>query len=224
MKIEKTNYEGLFQGYLGNRKILLTKNLTPGLAFFDEKLIKEDNIEYRELNPSRSKFAAAAIKRISFDPIKEGSKILYLGASHGYTPSFLSDIVKNSGVIFCLDFAQRVVRDLLFICEKRENMIPILADAKKPETYKNRIETVDVIYQDVAQKNQVEILFKNLQFLSNKGYILIAIKARSIDSTRHPSKIFREVEDMLKEKLKIIDKKELAPFEKDHIFFVCQKR
>ncbi len=224
MKIEKTNYEGIYQGYLGNRKISLTKNLTPGISFFEEKLFTFNNEEYRELNPTRSKFAAAVIKKISFNPIKEGSKILYLGASHGYTPSFLSDIVKNSGVLFCLDFAQRVVRDLLFICEKRENMIPILANANKPETYKNRITEVDIIYQDVAQKNQVEILFKNLQFLNNKGYALIAIKSRSIDSTKAPHKIFKEVEEKLKEKLRIIDKRELAPFEKDHMFFVCQKK
>ena len=103
-------------------------------------------------------------------------------------------------------------------------MIPMLADAKKPETYKTRITEVDVIYQDIAQKNQVEILLKNLQFLKPKGYAMIAIKSRSIDVTRHPQRIYQEVEDKLKDKLKIIDKKELDPLQKAHCFFVCQKK
>lgn len=223
MKILKTNYNGIF--ILENKKkITVTKNLTPEKTFFNEKTFLENNIEYREFSPFRSKLAAAITKKISLMPVKEGDKILYLGASHGYTSSYVSDIVKEKGIIFCLDFAPRVVRDLLFVCEERKNMIPILANANKPETYKNRITEADVIYQDIAQKNQVEILFKNLQFLKSKGYILIAIKARSIDVTKSPQKIYKEVEEKLKEKLKIIDKKELDPFEKDHCFFVCQKK
>ena len=53
-------------------------------------------------------------------PIKQNENILYLGASHGYTPSFVSDIVGNNGLVFCLDFAPRVVRDLYMICEERK--------------------------------------------------------------------------------------------------------
>jgi fibrillarin-like pre-rRNA processing protein len=223
MKIESTKYDGVFLGVQKTRKIILTENLTPGKTFFSEKTFKEQNTEYREFRPSHSKLAAAIAKRISIIPIKSNYSILYLGASHGYTPSFVSDIVKN-GVVFCLDFAPRVVRDLFFICEERKNMIPILASANKPETYKNRITQVDLIYQDIAQKNQVEILFKNLEFLKPKGYVLLAIKARSIDVTKIPQKIYRDVEEQLQSKLKIIDKKELDPFQKDHIFFVCQKK
>jgi len=224
IKIEKSKYEGIFIINQKGRRNLVTKNLTPGKSFFDEKLYKINNEEFREFNPTHSKLGAAIIKRISLIPIKQSDKILYLGASHGYTPSFVSDIVGKNGVVFCLDFAPRVVRDLLGICEERENMIPMLADAKKPETYKTRITEVDVIYQDIAQKNQVEILLKNLQFLKPKGYAMIAIKSRSIDVTRHPQRIYQEVEDKLKDKLKIIDKKELDPLQKAHCFFVCQKK
>ena len=223
MKLTPTKYKGIFN-LENKRKILATENLTPNKTFFDEKLFKINNKEYREFNPFRSKLAATIIKKISLIPIKEEDKILYLGASHGYTTSFISDIVKEKGIIFCLDFAPRVVRDLFFICEERENMIPILADANKPEKYKNRITQVDIIYQDIAQKNQVEILLKNLQYLKPKGYALIAIKARSIDVTKYPQKIYKQVEEKLKTKLKIIDKKELDPFQKDHCFFICQKK
>ena len=223
MKLETTKYEGIFLAR-NRRSLTVTENITPSKSFFNEKLIKINDQEYREFNPFRSKLCGAAAKKISILPIKRGDKVLYLGASHGYTPSFVSDIIKEKGTMFCLDFAPRVVRDLLFICEDRENMLPILADANKPDTYKNRISEVDVIYQDIAQKNQVEILFKNLQFLKPRGYALIAIKSRSIDVTKQPQRIYREVEEQLKEKLKIIDKKELDPFQKDHCFFVCQKK
>src|SRR3989344_3636362 len=218
MEIEKTKYNNILKI---NKRFLATENITPNKKFFDEKLMKIDGIEYREFNPFRSKLAAAILKKISIVPIKEKDIVLYLGASHGYTSTYVSDIIKKDGIIFCIDFSARVVRDLLFVCEERKNMIPILASANKPKTYKERITKVDVIYQDVAQKNQVEILLKNLEFLKPKGYVLIAIKARSIDVTKQPKKIYMEVEEKLREKLKIIDKKELDPFQKDHIFFVC---
>ena len=224
MKIENTKYKNIFLLNKGNRKLIVTKNLTPSKSFFKERLIKVNNIEYREFDPRRSKLAAAIVKRISEIPIKEADYVLYLGASHGYTSSFISDMVGDNGIIFCIDFAPRVVRDLIFVCEERNNMIPILASANKPELYEKRITDVNIIYQDIAKKNQVEILFKNIKFLKNKGYVILSIKSRSIDVTKNPKKIFLEVEEKLKQKMKIIDKKELDPFEKDHILFVCQKK
>ena len=224
MKLETLKFDNVFNIQDKNRRILVTKNLSPGKAFFKERLFNVDDIEYREFNPTRSKLAASIVKKISFMPIKKDEKILYLGASHGYTPSFVSDIIGDNGLVFCLDFAPRVVRDLYMICEERKNMIPILADANKPETYKDRISNVNIIFQDIAQKIQVEILFKNLIFLNPKGYVVIAIKSRSIDFTQNPLKIFREVEEKLSSRLKIIDKRELDPFERDHILFVCQKK
>ena len=224
MKLETLKFDNVFNIQDKNRRILVTKNLSPGKAFFKERLFNVDDIEYREFNPTRSKLAASIVKKISFMPIKKDEKILYLGASHGYTPSFVSDIIGDNGLVFCLDFAPRVVRDLYMICEERKNMIPTLADANKPETYKDRIPNVNVIFQDIAQKIQVEILFKNLIFLNPKGYVVIAIKSRSIDVTQNPRKIFREVEEKLSSRLKIIDKRELDPFERDHILFVCQKK
>ncbi|MDD5132989.1 MAG: fibrillarin-like rRNA/tRNA 2'-O-methyltransferase [Candidatus Nanoarchaeia archaeon] len=219
--MKSTKYTGIFEDYKRRTRYLFTKSLD-GKNFFDERDTKEGNSKYIEFSVKRSKLAAAAIKNISMIPIKENQKILYLGAGHGYTPVHISDIIRN-GEIFCVDIAPRVVRDLYFICEERKNMIPILADSNKPEQYENRIEKVDVIYQDIAQKNQVEILFKNLKFLKDKGYVLIAIKSRSIDVTQVPKKIYYEVKTQLATKLKIIDFKELDPFERDHCFFVCQK-
>ncbi|MDD5649913.1 MAG: fibrillarin-like rRNA/tRNA 2'-O-methyltransferase [Candidatus Nanoarchaeia archaeon] len=216
--IEETKYYGVYESWRDKKRMLFTKS-QDGKNFFNELMFDD----FLEFDPRRSKLGAAIVKRISFFPIKNNSKILYLGAAHGYTPSKISDIA-TKGVIYCLDFAPRVVRDLYFICEERENMIPLLADANDPDSYANRIEQVDIIYEDVAQKTQIEILFKNLRFLKNNGYVMIAVKARSIDVTRRPQEIFDEVERKLNQKLKVIDKKLLDPLEKDHCFFVCQKK
>lgn len=224
MTLQPTKYYGIFEQWQKNKKYLLTKNLTPGKTFFHEYTHMIDGVEYREYSPTRSKIAAAIFKKISFLPLKEGITVLYLGAAHGYTASYISDIIGNKGTIYCLDFAPRVVRDLYLVCEERENMIPILADANQPESYQDRIEHVDLIIEDVAQKNQVEILFKNLRYLKPKGHVLFAVKARSINVLKNPTSIYKDVENQLREKLKIIDQKELTPFERDHQFFVCQKK
>src|SRR3989344_4109815 len=119
MQIEKTKYSGIYTTS-GKKRLLVTKNLTPDKSFFKEKLFKFNNEEYREFNPKRSKLAAGVVKKISLVPIKENQIILYLGASHGYTPSFVSDIIGEKGIVFCIDFAPRVVRDLVFVCEERK--------------------------------------------------------------------------------------------------------
>ncbi|GIU70396.1 MAG: fibrillarin-like rRNA methylase [Candidatus Woesearchaeota archaeon] len=209
---------------------LYTKNLTPGIKFFDEQIEKEiekehkELVEYRNWDPKRSKLAAAILKEISQIGIKENNKILYLGASHGYTPSFLSDIIGNNGFIFALDFAPRVVRDLVFLCEKRKNITPILADANQPDTYKHRITKVDIVYMDVAQRNQAEIFLKNCDmFLKEDGFGLIAVKSRSIDITKKPKEIYSLVRKELEKKITVVDYRILDPYEADHAFFVCKK-
>ncbi|MEM4397501.1 MAG: fibrillarin-like rRNA/tRNA 2'-O-methyltransferase [Candidatus Woesearchaeota archaeon] len=204
---------------------LFTKNLTPGLKFFDEIIEKESGYEYRNWDPKRSKLAAAILNQISQIGIKENDKILYLGASHGYTPSFLSDIIGNKGFIFALDFAPRVVRDLVFLCEKRKNIAPILGDANQPETYKHRITKVDIVYMDVAQRNQAEIFLKNCDlFLKENGFALLAVKSRSIDITKKPKEIYSIVRHQLEKKITIVDYRTLDPFESDHAMFVCKKK
>jgi fibrillarin-like pre-rRNA processing protein len=131
----------------------------------------------------------------------------------------------TNGFIFAVDLAPRVLRDLYFLAETRTNIAPILADASKPESYIERISAVDIIFQDIAQKNQVEIFLKNINsFLVSNGYAIIAVKARSIDVTAQPKKIFNQVKAQLEESLTIIDTKDLSPFQKDHILYICKKK
>lgn len=208
-----------------DRNRLYTINLTPKQSFFQERLIKHGGKEFREWDPRHSKLAAAILKGCNNTFIRKGDIILYLGASHGYTPSYVSDIIGENGYIFALDLAPRTTRDLVFLCEKRKNIIPILADANHPEDYQDKITQADIIYQDLAQRNQAEIFLKNINlFLKPGGYGLLAVKARSIDIKRKPKQIFNEVRTHLEKHTTVIDFRTLEPFQKDHAFIIVKKK
>ena len=207
------------------KKGLYTLNLTPGSTVYDERLSKKGGHEYRSWSPERSKLAAAILKNISQIGIMPGSVVLYLGASTGTTVSHVSDIVGREGFVFAVEFAPRVARELVFLAQERPNIAPILADANRPETYLKNVAKADAVYQDIAQKNQVEIFLKNMDlFLKKGGFGLIAVKARSIDMTRKPKSIYNEVKRELEKSLIIVDNRVLEPFEKDHCFIIVKKK
>jgi fibrillarin-like pre-rRNA processing protein len=223
--MKKLNYDSVFELVKGRRNIILTKNLNPGKSVYGEKLIKEGDIEYREWNPKRSKLGAAIMKEVKETGISEGSVVLYLGASYGTTVSHVSDIVGMKGFVFAIDFAPRVLRDLVYLAEDRKNIAPMYFDANHPEEYKGRMATaVDVVFMDIAQREQAEIFLKNTDmFLKKDGIGILAVKARSVDVTKQPAKVFEEVRQKLQRKLKIIDYKILDPYQIDHCIFVCKK-
>ena len=211
--------------YQGRRRQLCTVNLVPGQKVYGERLITENNVEYREWDASKSKLASSILKGSPNIGIRKNDVVLYLGSASGTTVSHVSDIVGNEGMIFAVDIAPRVMRDLIFLCYKRKNIVPILADSNKTNLLKERMSAVDVLYQDVAQKHQVEIFLKNSDlFLKKSGYALLALKARSIDVTKQPKLIFKEVKERLEKSMTIVDYRELQPFQKDHCMFICKKK
>ncbi|ENN95611.1 fibrillarin [Methanocaldococcus villosus KIN24-T80] len=219
----KEIFENVYKIEIDGEERLATKALS-SKRVYDERFIKINNVEYRVWNPNKSKLAAAIIKGLKFLPIKKGSKVLYLGASAGTTPSHVSDIVEN-GIVYAVEYSPRIIRELLDVAEDRKNIIPILGDANKPQEY-SYIEKVDVIYEDVAQPNQAEILIKNAKwFLKENGYAMIAIKARSIDVVREPKEIFKEQKEILENNgFKVLEEIDIEPFEKDHIMFLLEWR
>ncbi|MAE13597.1 fibrillin [Candidatus Woesearchaeota archaeon] len=210
-----------------NRKKMFigTFSSYPGTRHFEEIVKVVEGREVREWSPQRSKIAAAMAKGITQLGIKEGGVVLYLGASHGYTASFVSDMIGKEGAVFCLDHAPRVVRDLVFVCEKRSNMIPILGDAYLPDSYGLFVPVVDVVVQDIAQRDQGEIFLKNCaRYLKHGGFGILSVKARSVDVSKRPQEVFKEVRALLEKEMIVADYRELGPFEKDHCLFVCKKR
>ena len=217
----------LFDGVYSINGHLATKNMVKSVKVYGEELHKIGGIEYRWWNPYRSKIGAAIKKGLRFFPFKKGSIVLYLGSSEGTTVSHISDIVGPKGTIFGVDINAKVMQKFIYLCEKRKNLIPVLEDANKPELLLEAMGEIkaDVIFQDISQKNQAEIFLKNCrEFLKPKGSALIAIKARSINPVDKFEKIVEGQKNEIAKELKIRQELSLEPFEKEHAFFVCEKK
>jgi fibrillarin-like pre-rRNA processing protein len=202
-----------------DQRLLATRNLVPGRKVYGEELVTLDGIEYRLWNPSRSKLGAAIMKGLKKNPIKLGSKVLYLGVASGTTCSHVSDIIGGSGHVWGVDFAPRPIRDLVdHVARYRMNISPILGDARQPQGYAPLVPKVEVIFADVAQPDQAEIVVKNAKlFLRRGGYAMLSIKSRSVNVSRSPREIYVEQEAILeKAGFRIEELVELDPLEVDH--------
>ncbi len=227
MRIEPhEKFEGVFWIVRKGKRVPLTKNLVPGFKSYDESVVKFKGEEYRIWDPYRSKPAAAIVKGLRTFPIRRGIKILYLGIASGTTASHFSDIVGREGIIYGIEVAQRVMRVLLNVAATRRNIVPILASARDPEKYARLVEEVDVVYTDVSQRDEAEILVRNADmFLKDRGFVIIAIKASSIDVRLPPRKVYNLVENVLKENgYNPIEMVDLSPFDPKHAIIVAKKK
>jgi len=220
-------FEGVFWITLedGSRR-LATKNLAPTISVYGESLVRDQGVEYRTWDAYRSKLAAAILKNLKMLPIRQGKSVLYLGSASGTTASHVSDIVEESGRVYCIEFAQRSMRELIdTLCEHRLNVYPILSDARLPDGYKSLVNPVDVIYSDVAQPEQAKILADNADlYLKPNGSALIAIKSRSVDVTMEPVDVFKQEINVLRARRFTVEQTvRLEPYEKDHALVVASR-
>jgi len=220
-------FEGVYWAkFQDNSRRLATKNLSPGRSVYGEQLVKFHRKEYRLWDAYRSKLAAAILKGIKEVSIGPSRKVLYLGAASGTTASHVSDILGEEGLVFCVEFAQRTMRELIdHVCSERPNVSPILADARKPSAYRSLVSPVDAVYCDIAQPEQARILADNSDlFLKESGTAMIAVKSRSVDVTMSPATVFsQEKRTLVQRGFEIIDTVRLEPYEKDHAMFVVTR-
>lgn len=194
-----------------------TDSLVPGQIVYGERTVGNQRI----WNPRRSKLAAALLKGLRIN-LPENLDVLYLGVSSGTTASHVSDLLR-SGHIIGVDVAPRVLREFVLLAETRQNLIPLLADASQPGKYAFLVPPVDLIYQDVAQRQQAQILIRNARFLKKGGLALLMIKARSIDVRKDPREVFEgEVRQLREAGFKILQQMRLEPFERDHLAVLAQ--
>ncbi len=206
MKITPHKVAGVF---------LLDRQLaTKGEALYGERTFDG----YRLWNPRRSKLAALLMKQAHV-PLAPEQIVLYLGAASGTTVSHLADIVS---LVYAVEFAPRVARDLVRLSERVENIIPLISDAAHPD-YGPVVELVDLLYQDIAQPRQAEIAVKNAElFLKPRGHACIIIKARSIDVTAKPKTVYKREVKKLGELFDIESVHELEPFYKAHAAVIAR--
>jgi len=148
-----------------------------------------------------------------------GETVLYLGAAAGTTVSHVADF---AGPTYAVEFAPRPARELLDAAEPRQNLFPLLKDARSPETYAHVVEPVDTLVQDVATRGQAKVALANRQFLRENGRLLLAIKARSEDVTRDPDAVFDSVLETLVDGYDVLETRTLAPFHEDHLAVVAR--
>lgn len=218
MKIER-----LFDGVFRIDRKICTANLVKGTKVYDEELVHEGSVEYRTWNPYRSKLSAALVQGLKEFRIRRGSQVLYLGAATGTTSSHISDIVGPEGAVYCVELSERNMRELLKVCESRENMMPIFHDARDVEDYSGNVGKVDAVYQDVSARDQDEILLRNSVMLKENGYAYVAIKSQSIDISKSPKQVFDEFIRAVEPRLKVVEKVDIDRFDKKHLFVVFKK-
>jgi len=212
--MQLTEHPGIYKR--NDRLFTVNPDACRGLKVYNEQLITDDDKEYRSWNPYRSKLAAALLKGLSVN-LSADAHVLYLGAATGTTVSHLSDMI-TSGVIYAVESSPVAIINLLKVAEKRQNIIPILSDANHPERYQQMVSSVDLVYQDISQRNQADIFTRNIQaYLKSDGTGLIMVKARSIDVALKPKQAYELVCGSLQQqKFRIKKMVDLSPFEKDH--------
>ena len=146
-------------------------------------------------NPYHSKLSAYLLAGGENWPFKKNSKVLYLGSAEGNTISYLSKICKTD-TITAVDISAVAMAELLVLAKNKKNIIPCLNDAHFPERYRIQANNPDIIYQDIAQNDQVDIFIRNCNYFKPKHAFLM-LKTQSIAGRN--KEIFKETEKKLTE-------------------------
>jgi fibrillarin-like pre-rRNA processing protein len=174
----------------------------------------------RVWDPFRSKLAALYYAGTGVE-LRPEMKVLYLGAANGTTVSHVADYTE---VVYAVEFAPRPMQDLLEVARRRKNIVPIMADASRPELYAPLVESVDLLYQDVAQPDQAVIAIRNCVFLRPGGQLILMLKTRSVDVRKQPAEVFHETVDTLSAAGLVVGECVwLTPYHQDHAAIVCTK-
>lgn len=199
-----------------NKLFTINPDTCKNQKVYNEHLITYKGAQYRSWNPYRSKLAALLLKRHKLT-IQPTDHLLYLGAATGTTISHLSDIL-TKGIIYAVESSPYAMDKLLTLAKQRKNIIPILEDANHPERYIDIIEKTDLIYQDISQRNQAQILCNNIHtYLTAGQTAMLMVKARSIDVSLPPPKAYQLVTDHIQQQgHKVNSIIPLQPYEKDH--------
>ncbi len=213
--MEATAWAGV---YRDGRDLYTVNRGPPGDRVYGERLRRDGATEYRMWDPFRSKLAAVLTRGAPNDLFAGVGSVLYLGGAHGTTVSHLSDVVPEAD-LFVVEKSPTAFAPLLALARRRANIFPILADAQLPERYRADTGLVDLLYQDVAQRNQAAIFAENARVaLGPGGRGLFMLKIRSVTQSRPAGAIVREARDEIESAgLRVTSEIPLAPFARDHV-------
>jgi fibrillarin-like pre-rRNA processing protein len=208
----------LFEREEDRRPVFYTATVASGDGpVYGERWIDTEDGPLRRWEPGRSKLAAGLCRGYEGRLPRPGERWLYLGAASGTTVSHVADLVGDRGRVFAVERSLRPFARLLALSERYPNVLPIFADARRPESYLGDVRAVDGLYADVAQPDQVEILMENARrFAGPDSAVLLALKTASMGRERDPR---QHVEAALAELAASIEMDRpigLEPFHKRH--------
>ena len=214
---------------------LWTRNAVRGVSVRGERRKTDARIEWRAWDPSRSK-VAAALMRTTNDPSQilpeTGSTCLYLGASFGSTVSHIHDQVcgagnHHGGQVVAVEIAPRAMRDLSDLASIRPGLVPVLGDARQPQTVAPYIRgKADWMHQDLSIADQAETFVRMTRaFLSPGGTGLLSLKAASERSSDgdDDSRFAKAARILRESNLDVIERIDLKGLEEQHVVFHVRK-
>tara|TARA_B100000029_G_C17400397_1_gene896831 strand:- start:272 stop:856 length:585 start_codon:yes stop_codon:yes gene_type:complete len=176
------------------------------------------NKRWIKWNPFHSKLSAYLLGGGEYWPFNKNSKILYLGAAEGNTLSFLSEICTNN-TIAAVEISEIAMAELLELVEKKKNIIPYLGDAHFPNKYHIQANKPEIIYQDIAQNDQIDIFLRNCNYFNPK-YAFLMLKTQSISKKK--TGIIEYTENKLKEKFQIVESINIKKWAKGHTAYYME--
>lgn len=151
--------------------------------------------------------------------IEADEAVLYLGAAQGSSAAWMAQHVPEA-TIAAVEKSPVAALGLVETARQHPNLVPLVADARDPASYAPAVPELGVLYQDVAQKDQVEIFLANVEaFGPRRGYL--SVKAPSIAVDRAPEEIFQEAVALIGEVGDTVDVARLEPHHKDHAMIVA---
>ena len=121
-------------------------------------------------------------------------KVLYLGAASGTTPSHVSDIVGENGHVYCVEFAQRSLRELVTnVITYRPKMTISCGCTHAPKILCSSPAKLTIFTVMLQRQSKLKFSTANADvMLKAGGWVMLAVKSQSIDVSKAPSEIYRQ--------------------------------
>ncbi len=201
-----------------DREEFWTEAVGPPPSVHGERWTSFDGRALRAFEPPRSKLAAALAAGWTAPLPRVGERWLYLGAASGTTASHVADLVGPAGRVYAVERSLRPFARLLKLAERWPNLLPILADAREPDQYADRVPVVEGIYADVAQPGQAELAEANAQrYLDpTAGALLLALKTSSLGRAASRTAHLHSALSALEGTVRLEEPIRLDPFYRSH--------
>ena len=208
----------LARARVADRIELFTESVGAPPPVYGERWVHVGSRAYRSFEPGRSKLAAALVHDWKGPLPSAGEQWLYLGAASGTTASHIADLVGPNGRVYALERSPRPFARLLRLAERWPSLLPLLGDARGPRALSARVPSVDGVYADIAQPDQVEIVRQNAAlFLRGPGRgVVLALKTASMGRDRTAAAHLVAAERELTPDVALSPSVRLDPFHKGH--------